>query len=76
MVGLRALSRGGFPPSVDRVGPGDPGRRAADLAEEAGVDKAWFKQNVRKLKALGLTESLEVGYRLSPRGRAYWKRAH
>jgi hypothetical protein len=26
---------------------------------------------VRKLKALGLTESLEVGYRLSPRGRAY-----
>jgi hypothetical protein len=26
---------------------------------------------VRKLKALGLTESLEVGYRLSPRGHAY-----
>ena len=26
---------------------------------------------MRKLKALGLTESLEVGYRLSPRGRAY-----
>jgi ribosomal protein S19E (S16A) len=25
---------------------------------------------VRKLKELGLTESLEVGYRLSPRGRA------
>ena len=30
-----------------------------------------FKADVRKLKALGLTESLEVGYRLSPRGRAY-----
>jgi len=29
-----------------------------------------FKANVRKLKALGLTESLEVGYRLSPRGEA------
>jgi hypothetical protein len=29
---------------------------------------------VRKLKALGLTESLEVGYRLSPRGRAYLAR--
>jgi hypothetical protein len=27
--------------------------------------------NVRKLKALGLTISLEVGYRLSPRGQAY-----
>jgi hypothetical protein len=30
-----------------------------------------FKLNVRKLKALGLTESLEVGYRLSPRGAAF-----
>jgi hypothetical protein len=29
-----------------------------------------FKADVRKLKELGLTESLEVGYRLSPRGRA------
>jgi hypothetical protein len=27
--------------------------------------------NVRKLKALGLTESLEIGYRLSDRGRAW-----
>jgi hypothetical protein len=25
---------------------------------------------VRKLKALGLTESLDVGYRISPRGQA------
>ena len=30
-----------------------------------------FKLHVRKLKALGLTRSLEVGYRLSPRGQAY-----
>ena len=28
-------------------------------------------QSTAKLKNLGLTESLEVGYRLSPRGRAY-----
>jgi len=34
----------------------------------AGQDKISFKLNVRKLKTLGLTESLEVGYRLSPRG--------
>ena len=47
-----------------------PGVRAGDLAEEVGVDKARFKTNVRKMKGLGLTESLEVGYRLSPRGRA------
>lgn len=47
-----------------------PGLRAADLCRLAGQDKDVFKPNVRKLKALGLTESLEVGYRLSPRGAA------
>jgi hypothetical protein len=30
-----------------------------------------LKTDVRKLKALGLTLSLEVGYELSPRGRAF-----
>ena len=48
-----------------------PGTRAADLAAELGRDRLPFKADVRKLKRLGLTESLEVGYRLSPRGRAY-----
>jgi GH24 family phage-related lysozyme (muramidase) len=47
-----------------------PGVRAGDLAVEVGVDTGRFKANVRKLKAQGLTESLEVGYRLSPRGKA------
>jgi hypothetical protein len=46
-----------------------PATRAADLAEEVGMPKLPFKQRVRRLKALGLTESLEVGYRLSRRGR-------
>jgi hypothetical protein len=41
------------------------------LAERFGRERLPFKADVRKLKALGLTESLEVGYRLSPRGRAY-----
>jgi hypothetical protein len=45
-----------------------PGRRAADLAKERKIDVATFKKDVRRLKALGLTISLEVGYRLSPRG--------
>ncbi len=45
--------------------------RAAELAGLLGRDRASFKTDVRKLKNLGLTESLEVGYRLSPRGRAY-----
>ncbi|HEU4543497.1 MAG TPA: hypothetical protein VFR23_20360 [Jiangellaceae bacterium] len=48
-----------------------PARRAGDLAEIVGRERAPFKLDVRKLKNLGLTESLEVGYRLSPRGRAY-----
>jgi len=51
-----------------------PARRAPELAEMAGMETAPFKRNVRKLKELGLTESLEVGYRLSPRGRAVVKR--
>ena len=45
-----------------------PGRRAAELAAEHGRETAKFKADVRKLKALGLTISLEVGYELSPRG--------
>ncbi len=52
-----------------------PQVRAADLAAELGRDRDEFKLDVRKLKALGLTESLEVGYRVSPRGMAYLKGA-
>jgi hypothetical protein len=48
-----------------------PAIRAGDLAEELGRDMPAFKVDVRKLKNLGLTLSLEKGYRLSPRGEAY-----
>lgn len=48
-----------------------PGERAPDLALEFGMETEPFKARVRRLKELGLTESLGVGYRLSPRGRAY-----
>jgi hypothetical protein len=41
------------------------------LAEQLGMERPAFKLNVRKLKVLGLTESLDVGYRLSPRGEAF-----
>lgn len=47
-----------------------PATRAGDLAAALGHDRDWFKTNVRKLKEFGLTESLGVGYRLSPRGQA------
>jgi hypothetical protein len=73
---------------LDRAGPdgawtiatlrliGDrPGVRAADLAAAVGRERHPFKTDVRKLKELGLTESLEVGYRLSPRGRALLDRS-
>lgn len=47
-----------------------PGRRAPELAEMEALETAPFKNDVRKLKELGLTVSLSVGYELSPRGRA------
>jgi hypothetical protein len=46
------------------------GVRAPELAAREGLETAPFKARVRRLKALGLTESLKVGYRLSPRGRS------
>jgi hypothetical protein len=49
---------------------GGEGVRAGDLAPTLGQQKDAFKLNVRKLKKLGLTESLGTGYRVSPRGRA------
>ena len=48
-----------------------PGVRAADLAQAFGRETQPFKLDVRKLKNLGLTISLQTGYRLSPRGEAY-----
>ena len=52
-----------------------PGERAPDLAVEFEMETRPFKARVRRLKELGLTESLAVGYRLSPRGRAYLRGA-
>ena len=47
----------------------DPGRRAAELAPLVSLELPVFKRKVRQLKGLGLTESLEVGYRLTARGK-------
>ena len=47
-----------------------PGIVSTTLAGHAGQERAAFKLNVRKLKELGLTESLDIGYRLSSRGEA------
>jgi hypothetical protein len=48
-----------------------PGVRAPDLAASLGRETLPFKRDVRKLKELGLTVSLPVGYEISHRGHAY-----
>jgi hypothetical protein len=71
---------------LDRAAPGGPWTRATmrliadrphvrapDLAASVGRETAPFKNDVRKLKALGLTISHSPGYELSPRGRALLK---
>jgi NTP pyrophosphatase (non-canonical NTP hydrolase) len=67
----RASPRGPWTAATLRLIAERPAVRAGDLAAELGRDRASFKLDVRKLKNLGLTLSLETGYRLSPRGAAY-----
>jgi biotin operon repressor len=50
---------------------GHPGTVSTVLAEAMGSARQDFKGHVRRLKELGLTVSLDTGYRLSPRGVAY-----
>ena len=72
----RASSRGPWTRETLALIRDQPAIRAADLAGLLGRDRASFKADVRKLKNLGLTHSLEVGYRLSPRGRAFVAAMH
>ncbi len=51
-----------------------PGVAARSLARRLSCEKDWLKPQVRKLKNLGLTVSLPVGYELSPRGRVALRR--
>ena len=44
---------------------------ASQLAKRLRRETLPFKVDVRKLKKLGLTQSFEVGYEVSPRGRAF-----
>ncbi len=67
----RSSRHGPWTDAVLRLIGDSPGVRAPDLAASLGRETQPFKRDVRKLKELGLTESLEVGYRLSPRGRAW-----
>jgi hypothetical protein len=70
----RASTHGPWTRQVLRAIEERPGVRAADLAADFGREVFAFKNDVRKLKALGLTLSLEVGYTLSPRGKVFLSR--
>jgi len=65
----RASRHGPWTRTVLELIEARPEVRAAELAAGLGRETQPFKRDVRKLKELGLTESLERGYRLSPRGR-------
>jgi hypothetical protein len=67
----RASTRGAWTRTILELIATRPATRAADLAAELGREMQPFKLDVRKLKNLGLTISLERGYELSPRGAAY-----
>ena len=70
----RAATAGPWTLDTLRLIGAHPAIRAAELAAMVGRETAPFKLDVRKLKNLGLTISLERGYRLSPRGEAYLSR--
>lgn len=71
----KASKDGAWTLKVLRLIAGYPTVRAADLAARLSWKTPAFKIRVRKLKELGLTESLETGYKVSPRGAAYLKTA-
>lgn len=64
------LGRMEWAPAVLRVIRDHPRVVSTELAPLVGMERADFKLKVRRLKALGLTESFSPGYEISPRGRA------
>jgi hypothetical protein len=67
----RASSRGPWTGAVLALIADRPAVVSTVLAEAMGWERQDFKLHVRRLKELGLTLSLDVGYRLSPRGESY-----
>jgi hypothetical protein len=67
----RSGSRGPWTGAVLTQIADHPGIVSTELAEALGWERQDFKLHVRRLKDLGLTISLTVGYELSPRGAAY-----
>jgi hypothetical protein len=65
----RASSHGAWTRQALELIDSKPAVVSTVLAAEMGLERPVFKLDIRKLKESGLTESLEVGYRLSPRGK-------
>jgi biotin operon repressor len=70
----RTSKRGPWTMHVLTTIASQPGVSSAVIAPELHWERADFKLHVRRLKELGLTISLDVGYRISPRGAAYLAR--
>jgi hypothetical protein len=70
LAGIDASSRTPWTRRYLQLIADQPGVVSRALAPQVDADVIPFKRRVRQLKELGLTESLEVGYRLSPRGRS------
>lgn len=73
---VASIGRRGGPTGVEllQLIAGKPETLAQELADELGVERDVLKRRIRQLKEIGLTESLRIGYRLSPRGEAYLAR--
>lgn len=66
-----ALSHKPWALDILRAIDAQPAVLSTIIADQFGWERAPFKRRVRQLKELGLTESLDVGYRISRRGKAY-----
>lgn len=67
----KSSKRGAWTTTFLELLDANPQVRAPDLAAGQGLETKTFKNDVRKLKGLGLTISFSPGYELSPRGKAY-----
>jgi biotin operon repressor len=71
----RLSHRGPWTAAVLQLIAARPATSSVLLASELGWERQDLKQHIRRLKAQGLTISLDIGYRLSPRGAAYLRAA-
>jgi hypothetical protein len=70
---LARMDRGGDSPwtwQTLRLIGANAGVVSTGLAAIIGLERQCFRRHARRLKEMGLTESPDVGYRISPHGQA------